>query len=168
VVGSSVIYDSGEVLQSFVGAEAQAYLGNLTLYGQVGGTWNTDVHSYGMDMMFVRGVARFFLTPNDKLQGELGFAHGHYSGASAPDPATSTNFGVLYEHKFSGPMALYAEYAGLVTSTTDIGASEHQFMIGVRAYFAPGTLLWNDRMGATLDLPKGTIFRPLIWTSNNS
>ncbi len=38
VVGSSVIYDSGEVLQTFAGAEAQAYLGNLTLYGQLGGT----------------------------------------------------------------------------------------------------------------------------------
>ncbi len=122
-----------------------------------------------MDMMFVRGVARFFLTPNDKLQGEVGYAHGHYSGAAASNPATSTNFGVLYEHKFGGPIALYAEYAGLVTSNTnDINVSEHQVMIGARVYFAPGTLLWNDRMGATLDLPKGTIFRPLIWTGNNS
>jgi len=166
VAGSSVFDEEGAVLQPFIGFEAQAYLNQITLYGQVGTSWNADTSSYGMDQVFFRGILRYFLTPNDKLQAEIGIAKGHFSGGGSGEPFTNTNWGLLYEHQFGGsPFSAFAELASF-TNNNDAStyrSSENQFMLGARVHFGSGSLLQQDRQGASLDLPTGTVFRPLAW-----
>lgn len=161
--------DYGSVLQWFGGVEGQYYLGNATLYGQAGWTQGTDSSHYPINEWFLRGVGRYFLTPNDKLQAEFGYADGTYAGAGDGDTSRTLNWGALYEHKFANlPMSGFVEYAGFVNSNESgdgYKATEHQFMVGVRFMIDQPTLLAQDRQGATLDMP--TIVRPVFWSGYN-
>ena len=163
-LASATNFDAeGEVLQGIVGAEAQMYVGNFTFYDQAGYTWNTGSTSFGQNLWFVRGVGRYFLTPNDKLQAEVGYAAGRFTGDS--DLSATWNWGASYEHRFPGPLSGFVEYAGFTNSNRSgdgYRATENQVMGGVRINFGTGTLLQNDRNGATLDMPK--IVRPFAWS----
>jgi hypothetical protein len=151
----------GSESRTFFGGEGQLYLDKFTLYGQVGGTWFHNASSGASDYVwdsawFIRGVARYFFTPDDKLQGEVGYASGsRRDGNSDPNVV---NWGVLYEHnKFMGtPFSAYIEYAGFryEDSNNSNNASENIFMVGTRIYFYQDTLLSNDRTGSTFDMPK--------------
>jgi len=171
-VGASGNYNldgEGAALHTLVGLEGQFYYGNITLYGQIGMTANTDAASYGQDMTFGRVQARFFATQNDKFTGELGFASGTYSGEGDGDQSHTTSWGLSYEHKFNNPFSAFVDYAGFTNTNgtvTYYNATEHQLMVGARIYFAPGTLFSNDRTGATLDLPT-TLVRSFAWSEYN-
>ncbi|MFO1183511.1 MAG: hypothetical protein U1E56_01835 [Bauldia sp.] len=165
-LGASVL-DTGDdaaVMQTFAGLEGQWYLGNLTLYAQAGGTWVTDVDSYGQDLWFLRGVARYFLSANDKVQIEAMYGQGKFTGVGDGDAARAWTWGASYEHRFNGPFSMFVEYAGLHNWNPTSDAyfvREHQVMLGARVNFGAGTLVENDRRGASLDLPK--LARLMSW-----
>ena len=174
--GLNNLSDYGILVQGIYGGEAQLYLNNATLYVQggytnpVSGSYNdcTSNHDCGNRAWFVRGVGRYFFTPNDKLQAEVGYAEGTYTGDG--DGSQDVTWGALYEHRLAGrPFSVYVEYAGLYNKNTSgdfYDGYEHQFMIGAKTYFGGGTLLANDRNGTTLDMPTKLV-RSIAWSGWN-
>jgi len=167
--------EEGSMHHGIVGVEAQAYWNNFTLYGQAGGAFvfgSPTGEDVPMNLWFVRGVGRYFVTQNDKLQGQVGYARlgdalGEGSGSRTGD---IWNWGFLYEHRFVVPISVFAEYAGyqfrgghgcLNRPTNNV------FTVGAKFYFNENTLLANDRKGATLDMPKFPKALPWADTAND-
>jgi len=164
---ANLLHRNGSASRTFFGGEGQLYLGNFTLYGQGSGTWfhNGTNHAEWDDAWFIRGIARWFITPNDKLQGEVGYASGR-NRADQGDPNV-VNWGVLYErNKFMAtPFSAYIEYAGFKykdSSHVAAHVTENLVMVGMKIYFNHDTLLANDRTGATFDMPK--FMRAQAWS----
>jgi opacity protein-like surface antigen len=156
----------------YLGGEAQAYLGNFTLYGQAGYSWlgqASDNHDDPVDGPFVRGVVRYFHTPNDKIEAEVShfWANGTMGHLGDPAPVRELDWGILYEHQFAGmPVALNIRYAGFRYVDFENNSDgnpyiEHMFTIGAKYRFhAQGTLREADMMGTSLDTP---MFRGMSW-----
>jgi opacity protein-like surface antigen len=158
--------DTGSFSSFIFGGEGQAYFANSTLYGQAG-YLGTSRHNENADnLWFVRGMGRYFFTPNDRLSAEIGFARGDITDWT-DNRIDIWNWGVSYERRFAQtPYSMYLDYAGnhLVSTQTPSDRSyEHIFTIGGRVYFNEATLLANDRTGATFNLPK--FIRALPWVS---
>lgn len=152
--------NSGNYDMAFFGAEAQAYVGNLTLYAQAGYGDNTkgDSGNGFNEGWFVRGVARYFLRPDTKLEAEISYAEA--------DPFTDgtnkgkfTGWGASLDHKLFnvlnypvyGTLAYRGAYYDATTESDH--ATEHVVKAGIKVMFGANTLQQNDRYGATLDLP---------------
>ena len=178
---NDMTYYGGDMTEGLIGAEGQYYWGNVTLYGQVGfmGTLDNNIaYGYAMapqDTWFVRGVGRYFFTPDDKLQGEVGFAQSGsvclYSNCASYGSASPSylTWGARYEHRFMGtPWSVFLDYAGFRvdgSSAYNGGATpvvSNNIMGGVKLSFGQPTLLAEDRQGATFDVP--TFLRALNWT----
>ena len=168
IAQDSLYWNYNWAVHGLFGVEGQRYIGNFTLYGQAGllhrFTYdNYDPWTVPQYLWFVRGVGRYFFTPNDKLQAEVGYA----SGKNDFQDSTQTiwNWGALWEHKFAGPFSGFLEYAGWRYNDTDTPTytvTSHNFLVGAKVYFGQPTLLANDRNGATFDMPK--FIRALPWS----
>jgi hypothetical protein len=182
VIGNSN-FEGGSSTLGLIGLEGQSYLGNSTLYGQAGYAHEFSGPSFGPfsvgpdNLWFVRGVARHYWTPNDKLEAEIGYARLRYDTIS--DGIFSNrrkgdilNWGASYEHMVSGrPWSWYIEYAGyrhttknsvdpFFTATTRM--TEHIAMVGIRLHLNQPSLQSQERTGARYDMPK--FIRALPWT----
>ena len=154
----------GQMVHGLIGLEGQLYFNQFTLYGQGGyaGRITGSDTTEPEHLWFIRGVGRYFYTPNDKIQAEVGYAAGPAYNCSGCATNSITNWGVLYEHRFDSPFSVYAEYAGFSMDGDSARATEHMVMVGIKAYVNQGTLLANDRNGATFDMPK--FVRALPWS----
>jgi hypothetical protein len=174
-----------------IGLEGQYYLGNLTLYGQGGfqgvlssveanGNGANDGH---FNAWFLRGVARYFVNDNLKLEGQGFYARGKansedffpsvlFNGERFSVQQWAWAFGV--EKKFdASPFSVFGRYEGAWTrydASFDRGyggtaaiakTTEHILKVGFRVYLNESTLKYNDRMGTTLDIrdPLTSIYR---------
>jgi hypothetical protein len=142
-----------------IGLEAQRYFDSVTLYGQGGylAQFNTANDLDQADKVwFARFAPRYFVTPNDKLAVEIGYAHGEM-GDNTPDKMRIINWAATYEHKFdTNPLSVFVQYSGADLKSTENPGDrirEQTVVAGVRWYFNQGTLISNDRMGATYDTP---------------
>jgi hypothetical protein len=155
------------------GIEAQKYLGNLTLYGQLGlgGQFNDAQAGMIDDYWFIRGVARYFINPNLRVDGEISYADGDHqkwygeSGGSID----ILSWGLGIENRLTGsPFSFFAGYAGdRIKGQADFcnnsnEVTQHTFLVGAKMNFGEPTLLANDRHGATFDLPK--FHRAMPWS----
>jgi hypothetical protein len=153
-------HDVDKYEMAMVGAEAQAYLGNLTLYGQAGYGNNTkgDPGEGFNEGWFVRGVARYFLRPDTKLEAEFSYAEAD-PYIDGNDKGEFTGWGASLDHKLfdvrSYPVYATLGYRGAYydATTENDHATEHVFKAGIKVMFGASTLQQNDRYGATLDLP---------------
>lgn len=162
-----------------VGGEAQYYADDMTFYLQAGyldskGTNIVDDEQGTRDGLhdafFVRGVARWFLTPDSRLQGEVAYANGTQDTAEssgtddAPFDMDVIQWGVRYDTAITGlPLigdgTVFVGYRGthFDNSCCDLEDTatftEHTVMAGFSYHFGGQTLLDQDRVGATLDLP---------------
>jgi len=101
-----------------IGGEAQAYLGNFTLYGQIG--YDTTIGSPvgngidNTDAVFGRGTVRYYLTPNTRLEGTGLYAGGRQSFTGVGAPSRDFNIWLArakLEHKFAGsPFSAFVAY----------------------------------------------------------
>ena len=160
VTEGTILNEVGEESRYFLGVEGQYYLNNITLYGQAGFSdiiSGDDNHAEMTDAWFARAIGRWFVTPNDKVEGEFGYYHSEDIVTGGQGPVTNYNWGALYEHRFAGTMfSAYAEYDGHSRdddSHSDSGLTEHIFMIGGRIHLQQPDLLTADRYGATFDSP---------------
>ena len=146
-----------------LGAEGQFYLGDFTLYGQAGyfDADDEDEDDVMTDAFFVRGVARWFLNDNFRLQGEFSWAAGEEADSSPADNFTFYSWGLRADRVMgSNPIALFAAYEGLWGEEEEVGCSpcnetytEHRLIVGVAFHFGVSDLKAQDRRGATLDTP---------------
>ena len=152
------------------GLEGQYYWNALTLYGQVGYDASLDMGNVtsfdNFRAWFGRGTARYFVNPNLMIEGTGQYAKGSVGyvnfGVAIPDIDYDTwTWHVKAEWKPDGvPFSLFATYDGSRTSyannaffsTSSENVTEHRVLAGLRIYMAQGTLLGNDRTGATLDI----------------
>jgi hypothetical protein len=158
--------DSASANYVFAGAEAMGYVGEWTLYAQ-GGWFDSESNDFRYDLglndaYFVRGVARWFLSPDSRLQGEFAWASGDYGFSE--DTADVLEWGVRYDWVWSdvpvvgtlvGAMPLFVAYRGNYAQG-DFDDSEvwaNTFMVGTSYRFGGSNLQEFDRVGAPLDLP---------------
>jgi len=143
-----------------VGPEAQVYMGNVTLYGQV---YYNQLRASGLsdhlDTWGGRAVVRYFAQDNLRFDGELG-----YSTTSLGPFDTNTFTGALQAmYRFSGtPFSVFGRYQFDRVSVSGVDFSEniHKYVVGVRASFGSDTLIDEDRNGATMDTYRPNIILP--------
>jgi hypothetical protein len=155
--------DASGVRHGLIGGEGQLYWNQFTLYGQVGydSTIGDIAFSNGgsLDAVFGRITGRYFFTPNLMLEGT-----GLYASGSADFSGGSADFDTwLWQAKLewrpgAAPFSVFAKYQGSETKADSgqgfIGGkvTDNRIVAGVRLYLGEGTLLSNDRKGATLDI----------------
>jgi len=154
-----------------VGGEAQLYVNDLTFYLQAGyldGEDPDDNFAAGTDAFhdafFVRGVARWFITPDSRLQGQIAYADGKQDGPAQYD-MDIIEWGVRYDMILAdlpviGDTPVYVGYRGARFDNEGSGPggddgqyTEHTIMVGTSYSFGGNTMREFDRVGATLDLP---------------
>jgi len=144
-----------------IGAEGQYYLTDWTLYGQLGYMDADEVDTGTPDAFrnawFGRGVVRFFMDSNVKLEGELSYASGECD--VVPDDMDVWGWGLRYEHALTGMDAgFFVAYQGnnYDNSTEVRSVTEHTIKLGLNFAFGIEGQKYIDRHGATLDLPMVT------------
>ena len=150
-----------------VGGEAQLYLDDLTLYLQGGHLDGESVNTTPPedafhDALFVRGVARWFMTPDSRLQGEVSYADGEQDGGDSYD-MDIIEWSVRYDTVIAGlPLIgdtpVYVGYRGTRYDNEGDGSNfddgqftEHTIMVGTSYSFGGATKQEFDRIGATLE-----------------
>jgi hypothetical protein len=157
--GASEDRNNVDGAMSLFGVEGQYYWGNWTFYAQAGGgNQNETDQGEGFNSgKFGRGVVRYFMTPNTKLEGELSYA-------TAKDYVDGNDgklmaWGASIDHKlgsvFNMPVYGTLAYRGSTYKADNDPDhfEEHVFKVGVKVMFGAKDLKQNDRYGATLDLP---------------
>ena len=144
----------------WVGIEAQAYLGDFTLYGQA--AWllisssDDDEEGFDRDSFLVRGVGRYFVTDDAKIEAEVSYMEGG-DVIDGDDDGKAWEWGVNGMLRLSEQMPIYGTLAyrgaDYDATTEDDEGESHSLMAGVTFLFGGSSLKENDRMGATLDSP---------------
>jgi hypothetical protein len=164
-VGNGFNVDEDTVTAYTLGGEAQLYLTDWTLYGQLG---YLDAYDAGTgadrafrDAWFLRGVGRFFMDQNVKLEGELSYATGENDTDASPNDMDVWGWGVRYERAISSmDTSLFLAYQGNYYDSVETGSNdqltEHVIKLGLNVAFGIEGQKYIDRHGATLDLPMVT------------
>lgn len=148
---------SDDVSDYTVGPEAQVYFGNLTLYGQAYyGKFDLDFDhptEWG-----ARAVARYFVQPNLRLDGEIAF--NRFDAGFANFDTVSVAAQAMY--RFEGtPWSLFGRYQYDRTPIQSEALTTNKYLIGLRASFGTGTLFDEDRNGATMDTYRSNFIAPI-------
>ena len=172
--GQDVNFSNASYRHGIIGGEGQAYMGNITLYGQVGyDTTIGDPVGSGIkttEAVFGRGTVRYYLGSNTRLEGTGLYAGGRQSFTfSGPGQDFSIWFArAKLEHKFaSSPFSAYVAYEwsefrwDTNANFSTVQKFENQkVMAGIRLSIHEGTLQYNDIRGTTLDIiDVGKLFR---------
>jgi hypothetical protein len=143
-----------DLKEYLIGPEGQVYFGNLTLYGQAYYGKLDSSDGFNADIWGARGVARYFLHDNFKLEGEVGFRNYSEGG----DDLDVWTLAAQADYRFAdSPFSVFGRYQ-FDTFSDGPGADldTHKFLVGFRGTFGAKTLMEEDRYGATMDLPSVT------------
>jgi hypothetical protein len=150
-LGGFVGFDSGSeffgppISNWIFGGEAQAYLGHLNLYGQVGDMSAVNIGS--LNTWFVRGEAQLFLTDNIVVSGDVRFINDFEgSGLSV------TTWGGTAEARFAGtPWSVFGTYR---VSTFASGGPTNVTtgLVGIRINVGNGSERQQYTTGASMNL----------------
>lgn len=157
----------------FVGGEGQIYTEDMTFYLQAGFMDSRDEPFPGdgndafRDAVFVRGVARWFVDPDTRLQLEAAYADGTTDNTN-PHDAHIVEWGVRFDTVLAGlpvigDTAVFVGYRGAHYEREfdpindgfdgDSRYTDHTFMVGSSYHFGGTTRKEFERVGAGLDLP---------------
>ena len=158
----------GDTDIAFVGGEFQFYMDNVTLYGQAGyvdyslenpGFIGKNLDAGLDDGFFARGVVRWFVTPDSRVQFEGSYFASDFEHHGSTD---AFSLGARYDFTLGLPVigdtALFLAWRGqwrgdcLSYKGRDFDINDQTIMIG-SSYSFSGDLLTVDRRGATLDTP---------------
>jgi hypothetical protein len=151
-----------------IGAEAQWYWNQFTLYAQGGydTTLNADSCCSGIDSVnawFLRGTGRYFINPNFLIEGTVMYANGNIDFTDG-DPSTgfqTWTWGAKGEWRFAtAPFSVFAKYEGSQTkydrsenlSLASAKTTDQRVLFGLKLHMGDRTLQQTDRAGATLDI----------------
>jgi len=141
-----------------IGAEAQWYWHQFTLYGQVG--YDTTLSNNGFsdtNAWFIRGTGRYFINPNFMLEGTVMYANGDIDFNFGPSVGFETwTWQAKAEYRLpTAPFSVYAKYQGSETSYDRFfidKVTDHRVLLGLKLHMGDRTLQQTDRAGATLDI----------------
>ncbi|WP_108882302.1 tail fiber domain-containing protein [Anderseniella sp. Alg231-50] len=154
----------------FIGGEAQVYLDDITLYAQGGYVDYANTQTTGLvalssptpdDGLFARGVLRWFLTPDSRIQIEGTYVNLDLVSAAFGSAGEAEIFSAGARYDFTvgglpviGDTPFYVAYRGTFRDNCAFGddLDDHTFMVGT-SYSFSGDMLTVDRQGATLDTP---------------
>jgi hypothetical protein len=150
--------------RSIAGAEGQVFLDNLTLYGQAG-LMHEDLgnDSYTQTGVFLTGQARYFLTPDFKV--DLHGMAARLSGSPLPGNPDFTKAGIGIGAEFKLPDSPLSTFAALDYTRIDSYYYDHdetRVSVGLKVNFGTGSLLEQDRSGASLNPVAAIPFRYVI------
>ncbi len=158
-VGASVtshIDDEERSVHGFGGGEAAYFIGNATLFGQLGYAGRLAGDDYVDDLWFGRLGARYFFAPGSRLEGSVAYGiSDHAQFTTDPDERGDLDWlqlAVNYEQQIgASPISGFVGYQGdYVEVTTGLVQEEvwaHTFKVGLRMSFG-GSLQEEDRSGA--------------------
>ncbi len=146
-----------------IGAEAQWYWHQFTLYGQVG--YDTTLSNNGFsdtNAWFIRGTGRYFINPNFLLEGTVMYANGDVDrnfGLPSVGFETWTWQAKVEWRLATAPFSVFAKYQGSETTydnvsnfSRDAKVTDNRVLLGLKLHMGDRTLQQTDRAGATLDI----------------
>ncbi len=151
----------------FFGGEAQGYFDNLTLYGQAGYMIADDENENDVitDAFWLRGVGRYFLSPNQRLQAEFAYVNGEENESNADD-INGWAWGARFDQGIrNGPLTFFVSYRGSFIDNDGTGdnLTDHTALVGIALQLGAKDLRDEDRRGATLDTPAWAMGRWQGW-----
>ncbi|MEL6279464.1 MAG: hypothetical protein AAFR28_11375 [Pseudomonadota bacterium] len=142
------------------GAQAQYYLEDVTLYGQLGYFVADDGDEYDVmtDAVFGRGVVRWFPQDRTRLQAQAALFSGEEDDNFNDAEFDGWSAGLRADHAFSEtPFTLFAAYDRLSIEAdrrfVPAEYEENRFMIGAAFHFGVASPKAQDRQGATFESP---------------
>ncbi|MEM7634410.1 MAG: hypothetical protein AAF299_07610 [Pseudomonadota bacterium] len=156
-----------------VGAEAQFYLDDLTFYvqgGYIDGATRASVPQIDDDSLrdafFGRGVVRWFMNEDSRVQLEFAYVDGDIDNNENPaSEMTIIEWGARYDtvipglpilgdsNVFVGYRGAHYEKNDPTNAADDAEFVDHIIMVGFTHRFGTQSIKETDRYGATLDLP---------------
>lgn len=145
----------GDSLDEWIGAgQVQYYADRTTFSGDLSYS-QSDFIGVDVDQWALDGEARYFVSDNLSLQGNIGYFDASVDGGGSLD---GTNYGLGAEWQFaSAPISIYGGW-----QQVDLDGSDSSSLgIGARWNFG-GTLFERNRSGAGLGRPSGFLERLLV------
>lgn len=145
--------------QYFLGVEAQYFIGNVTLYGQVAyQSLAINVYSVNADAngFALAGQVRYFTTPNFMLALRGEYSDLSFDGVAAGMDHIAWSLGGKAEYRFAAsPISVFAEAdyrrGAFKVAADSLWETDKRFMIGAKWNLGSQTLFQRDRSGASLD-----------------
>ena len=134
------------------GVEGQIYFDQLTLYGQAGVIRQTypSLMEYSALGYFATGEARYFITPEFKVEAHAGISVMHSDSAMPTIDANNINLGFGAEYRFEdSPLSVFGTF-DTFQHTSSYSDRSTRVMVGLKGNFGTDTLLQRDRGGITL------------------
>jgi hypothetical protein len=147
-----------------IGAEAQWYWNQFTLYAQGGYDTTLGTIKDGIDSVnawFIRGTGRYFINPNFLIEGTVMYANGNVDFNFGNNPSFQTwTWGVKGEWRFAtAPFSVFATYQGSETTYDNkiywyenAKVTDNRVLLGLKLHMGDRTLQQTNRAGATLDI----------------
>jgi hypothetical protein len=149
-----------------IGAEAQWYWNQFTLYAQGGYDTTLGTISEGIDSInawFIRGTGRYYINPNFLIEGTVMYANGRidFNSGDLSEGFRTWSWQAKAEWRFpTAPFSVYAKYQGSQTTydsaeflnIASLKATDHRVLFGLKLHMGDRTLQQTDRTGATLDI----------------
>ncbi len=148
-----------------VGGEFQVYLHDVTFYGQAGYLDSKGDDNFLRDALFGRGVVRWFITPDTRLQVEASYVDGRTDLTTDDDEMTIIEWGARFDTALPslpivGETNIFIGYRGAefekddpTNAQEDSSFVDHTIMAGFAMRFGATSAQEQDRAGATLDFP---------------
>jgi hypothetical protein len=155
------IGDASGQRHGVIGAEAQWYWNQFTLYGQGGydstlGTVSELGNVDSVNAWFIRGAGRYFVNPNFLIEGTVMYANGSVDAIQGQSLDFQTwTWGVKGEWRLAtAPFSVFAKYQGSETKFDDVNLkiTDNRVLFGLKLHMGDRTLQQTDRAGATLDI----------------
>ncbi|MEO9876196.1 MAG: hypothetical protein ABJM26_01645 [Anderseniella sp.] len=170
--GGAADDDNGEGSRAYsfyaVGGEAQFYADDFTFYlqgGYIDGATEDSVTAIDndalRDALFGRGIVRWFMDPETRLQAEVAYVDGEADNGGDLGDVTILEWGVRYDTVIAGLPILgdrnvFVGYRGAhydKDGNDPADFTDHTIMVGFTHRFGTQTIQETDRYGATLDMP---------------
>src|SRR5262245_44993039 len=164
--GSFAGFSNNSQRHGLIGAEAQWYWNQFTLYAQ--GGYDSTLGSIGdgldsINAWFIRGSGRYFVNPNFLVEGTVMYANGNIDPISGTSLGFQTwTWGVKGEWRLpTAPFSVFAKYQGSQTKYanaedtfgfTSLKITDQRVLLGLKLHMGDRTLQQTDRAGATLDI----------------
>ncbi|MEQ1519788.1 MAG: hypothetical protein ABL936_00795 [Aestuariivirga sp.] len=144
-----------------LGGEGQFYLDDMTVYIQAGYLDSDNDSDFIRNAGFVRGVLRWFFTPDNRLQTELTYVDGTSDSGGDEADTTVLEWSVRYDTVLPnlpilGDTNVFIGYRGTdfdKNGSDPGGFTDHTVLLGFAHSFGANSVQEMDRSGATLDLP---------------